>query len=109
MKLRPLETVASIAAFLGIELTGAQQRRILEATSPGSMCKFNDKFYPVPKKMRTAPGGKIIRKGAVGEGRWLFFAPAIARFRDASAGGFVRENSGFPHFGLQSMRPEPVS
>ncbi|MYA89483.1 MAG: hypothetical protein F4X97_13720 [Boseongicola sp. SB0662_bin_57] len=98
-----------IATSPGIELTAVQRHRVLDATSFESMRKINDRFCPVPQAFWTVPGGKVIRMGAVGDGREFFSAPAIARFRHASVNGPARENSDFPHCGLQSVRSETVS
>lgn len=93
-------TVARIADFLGVELTKEELDRVLERISFAAMKQINDKFYPVRQTIWTAGDGKIIRKGAVGDGGRLFSQGAIDAFRRTMTHGLRAAGSDFTGYGL---------
>lgn len=55
---------------------------------------------PVRQTIWSTKGGKIIRKGSIGEGDTLLSGAAIARFRSRMASGLANASSDFPYYGF---------
>lgn len=100
IKADPIAAIGQIAAFLDIMLTPEQAQRIADATSFEAMKEINAKFYPVRQTIWSTPGGKIIRKGAVGDGDLLFSPDAVARFRRRMADGLNAAGCALPLYGF---------
>ncbi len=70
--------VARVAAFLGVPLTPAQQRRIAELASFREMAKIAAKFdyrlllHPHNDRLTMMRSGKLLRSGSSGEGAAFF-------------------------------------
>lgn len=97
IKADPAGTVDQIAGFLGIDLATNIRQRVVEAADFSRMKEINDRFYPVRQSLWTDPEGKIIRKGAVGDGQKLFSPDALARLDRRMAEGLARLGSDFPY------------
>ncbi len=100
MKSDPQKTIRDIADFLGLSPSEAQFKQIEKRTDFKAMRDINHKFYPVRQNMWGAGDGKIIRKGAVGDGGRLFSQAAIDRFRQTIATDLRAANSDFPFYDL---------
>jgi len=100
LKADPNQAIENIAAFLGVSLTSAQVQRVADQTSFATMKKMNDKFYPVRQTIWSTPGGRIIRKGEVGDGSALFGHAAVAQFNARMANGLSQVNCDLPFYPL---------
>ncbi|MEM7256429.1 MAG: sulfotransferase domain-containing protein [Pseudomonadota bacterium] len=99
-KADPNRAIENIAAFLGVSLTSEQVQRVANQTSFATMKKMNDKFYPVRQTIWSSPGGRIIRKGEVGDGDALFSHSAVEQFNARMAKGLSQMNCDFPFYAL---------
>lgn len=108
IKARPKAAISQIASHLGIDLTPEQLERIADATSFDAMKAINHKFYPVRQTIWSTKGGKIIRRGSIGEGDTLFSREATAEFRRRMASGLADVGSDFSYYGF-APNPEKDS
>ncbi len=102
MKADPQQTIREISGFLGLSPSDAQFKRIQDRTAFNAMRAIDQKFYPVRQNMWGASDGKIIRKGAVGDGGHLFSQSAIDRFRQTIRADLRAAQSDFPYYELPS-------
>lgn len=102
MKADPNQAIENIAQFLGVSLSSAQVQRVADQTSFATMKKMNDKFYPVRQTIWSSPGGRIIRKGEVGDGDALFSHTAVEQFNAKMANGLSQANCDFPFYQLNN-------
>ena len=98
IKVRPKAGISQIALHLGIDLAPEQLERIADATSFEAMKTINYTFYPVRQTTWSTKGGKIIRRGSIGEGDTLFSPEASAEFRRRMASGLAGVGSDFSYY-----------
>lgn len=101
MKAQPVEAIRRIAKFLDVPLTDEQVVRIADVTSFDAMKQMNAKFYPVRQTIWSTTGGKIIRKGTVGDGAGMFSNAATERFRRRMAKGLRYADCKLPYYDMQ--------
>lgn len=107
MKDDPQKTIRDIASFLGLSPSEPQFQRIEERTVFKAMRAIDHKFYPVRQNMWGAGDGKIIRKGAIGDGDQMFSQTAIERFRQTIRADLHAAQSDFPNYDLLSAQEAP--
>lgn len=86
--------IAKIAAFMNVELTEEQLNKITHLTSIEEMRKLTDLFsYYLPINNdfhgKVMKSGSMTRKGAVGEGKYLFSDEQQARAKAAEEAEFT--------------------